>query len=964
MPRESRLAITQNPVTQDTTRAQALQITARPVPIGIATNQASDFDGLLAGLKSINPEIEKYVDVTNKIDGQEARLAGTVKEETRVVDPANVMDEPGAMPEHINPAFRPAFDQAYKQSLGQRLGIDSTAAIAAEYDKQKLTEGFDARKFLGDQFKQHSMGMEDMTVAAEVSKRHIELSKMILASDNTIKLQQLKESTVSNEAVILNDMIDKAAGDPSNAHAAISNHLNTSGAWQQYMTRPEMASRVVDAVTAKSIQGNGTPAMFDVLDRIKDPATGKTITELNPDLAIKVEIGRKTAQQQFDRKIETDSQRTNFETMASVQDGLAAGSRAYDDNWIAQNTGGPGTLFPTTEAALAFRRQRETALNAGTDTGTTLEWMKNGQGYWATPKQQKDASDYVTTPLVNDLMTLVDDPAKQAELNDKVIQFARIHSDSGLSVPNEILGRFINGLTTEAPAKDGKQSPRFLAAAQMYQTMPPNIRDMYFKDDAAKLFDQYTKEVSAQTAPETAYAQAYQGISLEAKEREKELVKDPAWQEKMLKITSKAVDSLKYQPTKDYVPFRDNLPENLDTLTRGAAPLEAKRFMLTRPNATEGDLKEYMQKWVSNNYVHDTTSNMLIGVPPAAGQGSDKAISWYQENLAKRYGADARTTLVYMGGNNYQVLSLATNTVKGTVTWPELMNQHVNATAVTDADRLILSDLHKKAGTGTLTSADVQGSSAVLSKMRALGLDKTVPMKEINNALDASTRAAFAAIPKLSLGGTSTVLDPVANPLNDRVSQKTSTNHFIRSGTPQGLAAALVTQGEGVALRAYPDPAGGAGKNIGMGYNLNANKANIAEDFRRAGIPVEAIEDIKAGRKSITADQAERLLVATLPRYMKRAEDTVEKVRPGMWERMTPQQKAVVTDVAYQVKDIGKFAPSIEALFSGDQERIDKSFQVHYTDHKGVTKPDTRRNNLRGLLLSGVPTFKAVASNN
>jgi len=700
MPRESRLTITQSPETQNRTQAPALQVTARPVPIGIATNQASDFDGLIKGLKSINPEIEKYVNVSNELDSRDARLAGTVKQETRVVDPANVMDEPGAMPEHINPAFRPAFDNAYKQSLGQRLGIDSTAAIEAEYDKQKLTEGFDARQFLGDQFKQHSMGMEDMTVAAEVSKRHIELSQRILAADNQVKLQQLKDSTVSNEAVILNDIINKAAGNPANAHSAISNHLNKAGAWQQYMTRPEMASRVVDAVTAKSIQDNGTPAMFDVLDRIKDPSTGKTITEMNPDLAIKVEMGRKTAQQQFDRKVESDSQRTNFETMAGVQDGLAAGSSSYDDNWIAQNTGGPGTLFPSTEAALTFRRQRDTTINSTQDRQTTLQWMKDGQGYWATPKQQKDASDYVTTPLVNDLIGMVDDPAKQAYLNERVIQFARIHSDSGLSVPNEILQRFINGLTTEAPNKDGTQSPRFIAAAQMYQTMPPNIRDMYFKDDAARLFDQYTKEIAARTAPEQAYAQAYQGISTEAKEREKELVKDPAWQERMRKITTQAVDSLKYQPTKDFVPYRDSLPTNLDTLTRGAAPLEARRFMLTRPNATDKDLQEYMQKWVSSNFVHDTNSNMLIGVPPAAGQGSDKAIGWYQENLTKRHGADSRTTLVYMGGNNYQVLSLATNTVKNVVTWPELMNQHINATAVTDDDRVVMSDLLRKGGRG------------------------------------------------------------------------------------------------------------------------------------------------------------------------------------------------------------------------------------------------------------------------
>jgi hypothetical protein len=238
--------------------------------------------------------------------------------------------------------------------------------------------------------------------------------------------------------------------------------------------------------------------------------------------------------------------------------------------------------------------------------------------------------------------------------------------------------------------------------------------------------------------------------------------------------------------------------------------------------------------------------------------------------------------------------------------------------------------------------------------------------------MDSSARNAIAAIPKLTLGGASNVLTPNTQSANDRVSQKNITNFFLQNapsaanlpGQSAALTNALITQGEGVVLKASPDPAGGAGNNIGMGYNLNANKATMAEDFRRAGIPPEANAAIAAGTRSITEEQAQRLLQITSPRYAAKAQAEIEKRYPGMWGKMTSQQHAVVTDVAYQVKDFSKFGPSIDALVSGDQARIDAAFKVNYTDHSGVTREDTRRNTLRANMLKGSTNFMSVVANN
>ncbi|NQF32481.1 hypothetical protein, partial [Escherichia coli] len=113
------------------------------------------------------------------------------------------------------------------------------------------------------------------------------------------------------------------------------------------------------------------------------------------------------------------------------------------------------------------------------------------------------------------------------------------------------------------------------------------------------------------------------------------------------------------------------------------------------------------------------------------------------------------------------------------------------------------------------------------------------------------------------------------------------------------LSASLITMGEAVMLTAYDDPARGAGKNIGMGYNLSANKDNATADLARAGVPKERVQDVIEGRASLTQKQAERLLLVALPRYEKSVKDTAEGTSPGLWERMSSTQKAVMVDVAW-----------------------------------------------------------------
>lgn len=183
---------------------------------------------------------------------------------------------------------------------------------------------------------------------------------------------------------------------------------------------------------------------------------------------------------------------------------------------------------------------------------------------------------------------------------------------------------------------------------------------------------------------------------------------------------------------------------------------------------------------------------------------------------------------------------------------------------------------------------------------------------------------------------------------------------FYRDLMHNHLAASLVTMGEGVMLNRYDDPAKGAGKNIGMGYNLDANKANVESDLGRAGVPKERIQDVIQGRASLTPDQAKRLLFVALPRYEKQVKDVAEATSAGLWDRMAPSQKAAMIDVAWQVGDPAQFKKAWAALAAGDQKAFADETKVTYVNHAGARVEDTRRNNLRASMLAGTAQWQAA----
>jgi GH24 family phage-related lysozyme (muramidase) len=273
-----------------------------------------------------------------------------------------------------------------------------------------------------------------------------------------------------------------------------------------------------------------------------------------------------------------------------------------------------------------------------------------------------------------------------------------------------------------------------------------------------------------------------------------------------------------------------------------------------------------------------------------------------------------------------------------------------------------MAALTDKLNKGTATSLDLIDNSTVLAKARSLGLVNDTVLGKIKDVqkktFDGALRNAFnlPVDPKLGNGWFYNDKSDFSGLNGSRLTGQGSKMQFHIADQLMGsgdLAASGIAAGEGLVLKATPDPNPKAGLNIGFGYNLNANADNIAEDFRRAQIPMSSLEGIKSGKVQITPEQATRLLQAVTPRYVERARQAVEAAHPGLWTMVSEGQKAALTDVAYQVGDVGQFKKAIAALAAKDQQGFQDALKVTYSDKNGNRQEDVRRNKLRNLMING-----------
>ncbi|MDF0504842.1 hypothetical protein POK33_29335 [Burkholderia cenocepacia] len=965
MPPNTSQQITQRGQGDPGQRQVTFQPQERPVDTYQAPAQDAALAGLLDGLKAFNPALDHYVNLENQKDATQAFKAGTSAgqlSDAGLIDAqtGGIKVPPPSADSRVDPAFTDTFAQGYRNAVGLKIGNQVQTDILSAYQEHKNQDGFDPEKFLHEQVAQHTAGLTDPAIVDQVSKSVATTADSVRKDFAQVQFQRLKETAFGNFSAVADGVLDPTKS-LQQMWDGVQQTLEPMRGQMGMMTRPEMADMLLDKINNLSSQAGGRPELFDLFTQFKDPHTGLTLQQMNPKIQSEATRLQHRALEEQNQRIEQAQQTDFFKRTVADEEAASQGKQPDINDFV--NRIGPLNQFKSAGAALSEYRRLQSMADAAQQNVQAVQSVGTGTAWALDKKDAQAALDTVQQPDVNTLMQVASgkvggDPSQIPQVQQAIKSIVDITGRSGRSdIANSKLKALIDGTVNAVPPKDGAPSSQFKLAAALYAGMPDQIRSLYFDEKASNVFGSYVQQRSSGVDDSQAYHSSYQTVSPEAQKMAKEITSDPQWKTKVAKEVSGLTTSW-YQRIPVIGRIFGGSPEN-EEATSAWARLELEKYYMRNPTASSDQAKTWIQQQVQTNFVYDPINKVDLQVPPnQANDQTQEAIKNYLEKARSQYGEDVSPGLIYGKDGKYTLAAFINGAPVhklADVTFSQLMQETASTKLLSTDERAAMSALKQKLGNGTATSQDLIDSAELLAKATNLKQISDVTRGQIEKVRgDAFSGALnnvfnFPTMPTSFAGLSGSRLTGQGSKL-----QVNQAGSFLGSGN---FSAALTAMGEGLVLKATPDPNPKAGNNIGYGYNLNANAGTIGEDFRRAGIPTTSIDGIKNGSVQITPEQAARLLEVTLPRYAERAKQAVEAVNPGLWMMINQAQKAALTDVAYQVGDVGQFHRAIGALARKDIAGFNDALKVTYLDKDGNRREDVRRNNLRSLMINGPVAF-------
>lgn len=924
---------------------------------------------LIQGLGSVNGALNEYGKLYmqnqakiatehGKVRGMEADVSSQEAVSKSLVTPTT----PSIVPQ----AWGANFAEGYKQAMGTKLGGELAAEVETAYNTQKNSEDFDIHKFEQDALS-NMHGLEDITVASAVATRLTTVVDSARKDYAQVQAVKVIEQGKANYNASMAETIRPDATGEQNAQAFF-NVLSPMGQKMGFITAADRAQLLFEHVGALSLAAHGKSALFDVFDQ-KDPKTGMTIAEMNPQLRDQIERGRNKAQAAEAAAHEAAMQPIYYQQMLDIENGVSTSGQMPKESFFANQL----AQGKSATEVLSMRRKFQDSVDKFQAAAAVEENIAMGNGAAVDPadvkayllKHSEGESKVLTGALHS---TNPDGSFKEPQkVAAAIASLISKSSATGTSVLNPVLSRFTNYLENAQPSADGRVSPQFMLAVGVYDQLPESRRAQYFSPDASTVASTYLAQRGAGVADAAAYTGAINATSPQGKAAAEKMSKDPKFQADLADTIKSSVMSL-YDRNKLVVKananewFGGSIFRNANTVDTTAAAYETTNYLkglvAANPSMSKQAIDEAAQAHAASRYTYVDGVGIVPIPVGTAGKATTEAIGSYVSRVKKQLGTDNAVTLIEHGNGKYvaaeQKNGMIVRVLGGEMSFNDLTKDYKLKSVFTPQEQQEYASFQQRLTSGKVTGEDLSANQTLIAKARSIGaLPQRLEHKISSIRQDEWNRLSEAQL-KLNLGA------PAMSSNGIEGASRGVAQQFLKQAN---LTAALITTGEAVRLTAYTDPNSSAGKNIGMGYNLNANAATIEADFRKAGIPVERIPDIKAGRASITEQQAMGLLVAVLPRYQQKAADAVNEIRPNSWKTLSEGQKAMLTDVQWQVGDVSQFKTALHALLAGDMVKFNSSIKVKY--RANATAPyqeDTRRNSLRSAALAGADSFMRVLS--
>lgn len=940
------------PQLQQGARATQETVAARPGNYMSALPQGGgELDGLLKGLSMLNPVLDGYTAGAGKKQ-QAADAAAGAAYGQQVQNPVEALNgEQPVAPVDAPPAVSDTFRLSMQEQLASRAGIQVKSALAAQYDSQKDNPDFNVKGWLQEERVKALRGVVDPTMRAAMGQHFSELEAGILADTNKRMARQAEEVRAA--------ALDTQAGDTFTANL---NADQMHAAWGPYLAKArasgfspaEAANAALLRIAHASTKAGGMPELFDVFDR-KGP-DGVPIG--GGPLLAQVDQARAQAKAMREKGIHEATEVGRANMLKGFDDVIVKNPQELTWAQVVSQVG-PHGLSDT--QAVSIWAKRNAAVADATAVQSLAPLAQAGQ-LWTVPGAQQTKFLEASGKDVVTAWAAARSPEEVAAVGAHI---AQLHTSTGASVPMDVIKRRVSTVVTNLPNAAGPGTD-FAGMAELYKALSanPQARDLYFDDKTSRVMQAFVDATGRGEDPKTAYAGAYRHTSPEYIKAAEEYRRSPEF----AKI--KEADLSKYvSGSSSWMPkwMGGTYAENKSVVNTWAREAAIK-FRTENPWATDADMEAHLERETSRNWVLDKTTGIAVQISPnESAAAQQEALSAYTKQITAdakldKLPGDWKVVMLRngdQGAYSVYVASGVSKTQVAQVHMGELVQLHTAKTTLLPAERAEIGRAQLKLRKGeSLADTDI----TALSKARGLGFLKGTDLDKVKDFEKRALSDRMAEVPKMLAGkpDLTNLRVPAGRGGNVDYSVTAKVAGEFTTGTMRNLSASLVTMGEAVALTAYDDPAKGAGKNIGMGYNLQANAKTVNEDLRRAGVPVERIEAVKAGSASLTEMQAKKLLLVALPRYEKQAQAEAEATSPGLWNRMTEGQRAVMTDIAYQVGSTEKFKKAWAALAKGDMKTFQAEAQVSYVGHDGQRKVDDRRNNLRSALLSGGPLWAAA----
>ncbi|KQW02211.1 hypothetical protein [Rhizobacter sp. Root1221] len=958
--------VSQRPQMRDQSGPVRHTVQAQPGNYMSAMPSGGEAESLMRGLASLNPALQQYGAVQQQQALAEAEetnrkvaLEGTAAAQ-HVEVPRDALTGDPVLPSNVPPAYADTFLQANREALAHRVGVANKRDLAVEFNNLRNTAEGVPPGWLMQKRQEALKGITDPRAVALIGSHFSELEAQVngeLERDRMVKREESVNANLTQQAADMftpNQTPDQMwANYPKFRGNVLANGK----------THKEAAQLMFMQLHHASNQMGGAPELFDVFEQ-KD-SEGMTLRARNPQLAQAIDTAKQHARQTRDKELMQKSEKSQAEFLMTYESDIDTVPEKVTMERIVSDMTQFGAVQSPGQAASLWARAQD-SLRRKAATGQLMGAFDTGELWQHKPEVQNQIMDARMGELIEGLK-ISNREGNVAGVSDIAGRIMHLQSKAQSTVPFGQLQRYIKTLVTNHPGENASTS--FKAAAVLYKAMSvsPEYRNDYFDEDTRKVLEGYVSATGNGTDEKAAYVQAYKAIDPAARKAAEDFVKTPEFQKVLKNDVVKNIEGSSWWPR---WLGGNGRPESLGAVQSDAA-IEIREWRTRNPFASDEDAQTHLQAWTKKNWVVDTTTSNPVKVPAGlGGQGAQEALSAHSKRVAEALKtgsrSDANWSVQYIPQGTeglYSVVAFNGSSQQAlhNVDLRTLLDNERTRKVLSKDELVALGKAREGLKSGSLPPLSME----LLAKAEALGAFKPAEVSAYKAASQKQLLERLQTVPRMSLGTPSfDRLQPIERQgmtpdhnLTARTSLELMTSPMLQGH--MGYAASLVTMGESVALRAYDDPAHGAGKNIGMGYNLKANEKNVVSDLKRAGVPEERIEGIRDGSVQLTPEQAKRLLMVALPRYEKQTQTVAEAAAPGLWAKMTPAQRAVMIDVAYQVGDPAKFKQAWAALAAGDQETFQKETKVFFTDRSGERKEDTRRNNLRASMLAGLSHWEA-----